>query len=384
MVAAAVFLVAVGGSAAAPRKHWVMLDLGTLGKGYALSSEALAIDSRGEIIGQSEGRGYASERAFVWRNGTMIALPTGGGQRTYADAIDDRGDVVGSIDSRATLWRNEKVINLGTLPGGSYSDAMAINDAGTVIAGQSGTKTGEHAFMWRAGEMTDLGAVPSKAPYPGPVIKGINERGQIVGDSVTDNLTSQGRVQTYHPLLWQSGKLKLLAPLDQQGGAEAIDERGRILGWLETAPHSTVHHATLWWQGKTSDLGTLPGRPSSGAIAINLAGQILGSVCGSDCHAAIWKDGKATDLGTLGGQTSWPEAINDRGQVVGESETSTGAMHAFVWQSGKMSDLGTLVKSMPTGEIPQSDAVAINASGVIVGWSWTRDGEKHAVRWVWG
>jgi probable HAF family extracellular repeat protein len=73
------------------------------------------------------------------------------------------------------------------------------------------------------------------------------------------------------------------------------------------------------------------------------------------------------DLGTLGGGSSTATAINDAGQVVGASETSTGSRHAFSWtQSSGMTDLG-----IPTGDpsIPPyaSSAVAVNAAGQVAG-----------------
>ena len=81
------------------------------------------------------------------------------------------------------------------------------------------------------------------------------------------------------------------------------------------------------------------------------------------------------DLGTLGGTFSDARAINERGQVVGESTTASGEEHAFLWQDGTMSDLGTL-----SGD--QSEANGINNRGQVVGGSTTATGDFHAVLWM--
>ena len=80
------------------------------------------------------------------------------------------------------------------------------------------------------------------------------------------------------------------------------------------------------------------------------------------------------DLGSLGGDTSEARAINARSQVVGLSQTSSGAKHAFVWENGVMRDLGTL-----GGDY--SNAVAINNRGDIAGVSTDASGSMRAVLW---
>ena len=70
-----------------------------------------------------------------------------------------------------------------------------------------------------------------------------------------------------------------------------------------------------------------------------------------------------TVLPTLGGGSATGTAINNNGQVVGTSQTGTGAEDGFLWSNGTMTDLGS-----------NFSPAAVNDSGVIVGGQFVYNG----------
>src|SRR5271168_4282160 len=121
-----------------------------------------------------------------------------------------------------------------------------------------------------------------------------------------------------------------------------INKRGMATGMADTAipdPYCPncfydlwVDHAFVTTGGVAIDLGTLPGGLSSFPVGINERGQIVGSSqTGSidpltgvpGLHGVLWQNGQILDIGTLGGNASNALAINDRGQVVGAATNTT-------------------------------------------------------------
>jgi len=83
------------------------------------------------------------------------------------------------------------------------------------------------------------------------------------------------------------------------------------------------------------------------------------------------------DMGTLGGTLGYPNWLNDKGQVVGQSNLAGDQKyHPFLWKNGgTMQDLGTLGGDSGT-------ATWINEAGEIVGGAWTTGNRAlHAVLW---
>ena len=276
-----------------------------------------------------------------------------------------------SDPSGSTRWT---ITDLGTFgPAWTSGSAAAVNGRGE-IAGSNGTSTGkQHAFIWRRGHMLDLGTLGGR----GSGASGINERGEVIGTSLT------ARPARLHAFVWHDGTMTDLGTLGGRSSRpRAINDSGEVVGESYTA--SGAVHAFLWRDGTMTDLGTLGGADSY-ATGINEHGQVVGtsSTANGRQHAFLWQDGRMTDLGTLGARytSSTATAVDDRGAIVGTSYLATVTQigqlgHAFVWRSGKMSDLGTLGLGYPA-----SDAVGLNARGEVIGSSRALTGPPRPVLW---
>jgi probable HAF family extracellular repeat protein len=285
--------------------------------------------------------------ATLVSGGSAVVIPTLGGQRSNATAINASGQVVGSSEpffngpQRAFLWQSGAAtppLDLGTL-GGSSSFASAVNERGQVVGySYLPGNSVSHGFLWQSGAMADLGGA-----YP----RGINATGQVVGWFYSSGIPPHRRA-----MFWPTGDISVTMDLGTLGGTDAvangINAGGQIAGWSFTSLNAEVH-GVVWQSGQSPrNLGTLGG-PHSEATAINTSGQVVGwstTSVGDSYHAVLWQAGAAApqDLGTLGGTQSQATAINDAGQVVGWSMTNgNAARHMFLWTSTDgMEDLGLI------------------------------------------
>jgi probable HAF family extracellular repeat protein len=290
----------------------------------------------------------------------------------------------GMPEYHAVLWRDRKIHDLGTL-GGTSSLAVAVNNFGQ-IAGFAqnaiadsvsllGLGTQTRAFLWSNGKMHDLGTLggaDSFAQY-------VNDRGQVAGVSYTNEMREpKTGFPQLDPFLWEDGRMK---DLGNFGGTNALlgpfifglNNRGQVVGYM-ALPGDVFIHAFLWDGRKLSDLGTFLGGDYSVAYGINDTGEVIGAAwLPGDLlkHAVLWRNGIMTDLGTVNGDPcSVTESINSRGQVVGASQSAAGGCDkftsAFLWENGgPMVDLNTLVA--PGSTLQLDGASQINDRGEITG-----------------
>lgn len=243
--------------------------------------------------------------------------------------------------------------DLGTL-GGDFAYVSGINNRGEIV-GNSTThgSTVMHAFIYSNGRLTDLGTLGGTNSYG----YGINDWGVAVGAAHLSNGQSHGFVYT-------NGVMSDLGTLGGTGSdARAINNSGQIAGGAWTGS-DTALHAYLLSGGIMNDLGTLGGARST-AYGLNGHGDVVGASWPSGStiwHAFLYRNGGMQDLGTLGGTSpySYAYAINENDLVVGKTSAIGGPEEAFLYDDGAMNDLGSLGRA---GSI----ARGINSGGQVVG-----------------
>ncbi|MGI4791114.1 MAG: DUF3466 family protein [Janthinobacterium lividum] len=375
---------------------YTITDLGTLG---GSTSRAFSINSTGEVAGTSATSNgvQAQGHAFLWkpavRNGTqgkMVDLspqiqrvsgnPPGDelpmGQ--YARPIAGT-QLPGVLVVPRLGIPNARMSLLRKLPQSTNnSDAYGIS-AGNCVVGTVRMVGGKpHAVLWRNGSKEDLGTLggDQDSAYS------VNDQGLVVGMSMVDS-------NCHHAFLWRSGKMHDLGTLvrdpDQAGQyledstALAVNARGEVAGFSYTSSgHDADYHACLWIGRYILDLGTLGGRYST-ARALNDVGEVVGQSLTSgilpERHAFWWHDGKMSDISPFSSKLSDALGINNRGQVVGLAELPDGDYHAFFYSKGQSQDLNNLLAAGSGWEL--QEAHSINNFGQIVGIGRV-SGETHA------
>lgn len=189
---------------------------------------------------------------------------------------------------------------------------------------------------------------------PSGAATGINDAGQVIGQ-LTD-------VEGFGPeCSFGSG--------GDTVSAEAINDKGQIVGIESNAGNLQLCTHGVWRV-------LIPDFPGS-ISAINNKGEIVGD---QDEQAFLYRDGKTTDLGTLPGSVfSFAYSINERSQITGINLFSAGQQFAgFLYQDGVMYDLAALMSPADQEKILYFVGDAhINDRGVIATSGFGIDGLAH-------
>jgi probable HAF family extracellular repeat protein len=350
--------------------------LGTLG---GASSEAVAINNSGQVAGWAENSSQ-ERHAFSWTDGggmeDLGTLSEGAGSYE-AREVNNAGQVIGdyqttSGSTRAFAWtQGGALVDIGTL-GGSETEVIAQNNSGEVV-GWSKASSGEaHVFSWtKAGGMVDVGI---EGQFGQPLA--VNEKGEIVGAS--------GHYGAERAFSWtQSEGVIDLTPFlgpEELSIATSINNSGEVVGTYgkpsETSFAHAATHAFVWTHaGGFEDLGTLCGSWAE-AVAVNNGGEVIGQseTCGYNPRIQVFsvrRGGKMESIGELPGLGTgtacsgcyyYASTISQSGEIVG-TFSNPASRGGFAWtQSGGLAQL-----EVPYPNSFGNRAPAVNDFGQVAG-----------------
>lgn len=250
--------------------------------------------------------------------------------------------------------------------------ATALNDAGqlaaTVQVGLFADGVFHTALGRLDGSFQDLGALGGKVSQS----QALNNRGQVVGFS-----QYPGSGTDIHAVLYDGQALIDLGQLLDPAAASfatGINDDGTVIGTVNTAlggrgfVYRNGAMALLALQGST-------GQGTTTAAAVNAAGQVVATSCvlGALCEVLLDNQGQVSVLGRMAGFSTSAVGLNDRGQVLVQTE-GTGDQDFGLWDQGTLLNLDDLVASLGFTDVTS----ATLASGYLAGYGTLANGQTQS------
>ena len=163
-----------------------------------LLTTANGINDAGDIVGAGDtqvSNGAFESHAFLYRNGQFITLGTINDTiSSYATAINTEGEIIGestfqnsSFDMHAFVHTGTGLLtpgdDIGTF-GGSTSTAFYLNDLGQVVGFADDANGNSLPFLYQNSTLYNINDLIPVAGFSAQYIYGLNNNGQILGYGV--------------------------------------------------------------------------------------------------------------------------------------------------------------------------------------------------------
>lgn len=257
---------------------------------------------------------------FYWDNDVMRALPTLGGNHSFAAGVNNLGQIAG--------WAETAVHDT------TCTDAQVLGFKAVIWEPKTGSNGKVKARV-----------LPPLPPDAASAATAINDAGQAVGIS-GDCDQAVGRFSARHAVLWdKNGKPTEIPNLGGKTWHTPMDinAAGDVVGFSnppgENPVGNFIAQAFLWPFGAASltGLGTLDADPLSEAFAINVHRQVVGLSFGgaAGARAFLWQDDVLYNLNDLADIAPdvllSAQDINDAGVITGRVRDGvTGEVFMFV------------------------------------------------------
>ncbi len=266
-----------------------------VGNPFAFDS-AYDINNAGKIVGSKYVGGITKSYLIGSDNASPTFIEPLGGRNSYARAVNNNNQVVGSADysmnnvfQHAFLYSNGQLRDINGL-NAPQSFAYGINDAGIVVGNINLTSFGDpRAFIYDGTTMRNLNSlIPQNSGWVLQEARAINNDGQIVGSGLINN-------QTHAFLLSASGtqntppSVRIISPATNRNlsqpaaitiSADAADTDGTIVRVEFYADNILIGTATsqpyaiLWSSATANHTYTLTAKAFDNAGAVTVSAPV--------------------------------------------------------------------------------------------------------------